>query len=424
VRSVLVALVLALIAGPPAQAATSLAHVEQDTPIALAGDAALFARDDGARVSVFEVPLNASARAQSRQQIEYESFEDAVVTLGGSAQRAGITVVTGGDLTDPHYLGQVFSGPPAGPWPELARVTSGAGAFAPVAEQVDGENLFVVEASDEAERVTVREAGGPSRVIETLGQATLPRFAGDMEAELGGDDNQTLLVRDWRTGAKHTTELGDSAQTVDVSADGTALVGFESGGVLRVAPDGTPSAISRGGELPRFAGAGRIVYAVDDGLVEVDPGARPRPIGVPTQNLETFDVDDQHVLWSANGCLLVADLTAPLAEAPDPGLCARSEVQIVHHDARVRPDGRVPVRLHCVAAPGACNGMLRAEIRSHRSPALRFTVPTGRSATFMPRLPRAALRGRGYQELYITATAVDPAGRRNIDTGGVTARVG
>lgn len=72
-------------------------------------------------------------------------------------------------------------------------------------------------------------------------------------------------------------------------------------------------------DAPGFAGGGRTVYVHDDGLLVVDPGARPRRIGVPTGHLDTYDVDDRHVLWSANGCLLVADLTAPIADAPDHG---------------------------------------------------------------------------------------------------------
>ena len=149
--------IAALAFAAPARGATSLGHVTENEQIALAGDTALFERHDSDGAIVLEVPLDASARAQSRLQVQSEGFNDPVLTLSGSAQRAGITVVSASEVAEPRYSGHAFSGPPAGPWPELP---SSDTAFVPVAVKVDADNLFVVEASDEAERVTVREAGG------------------------------------------------------------------------------------------------------------------------------------------------------------------------------------------------------------------------------------------------------------------------
>jgi hypothetical protein len=55
---------------------------------------------------------------------------------------------------------------------------------------------------------------------------------------------------------------------------------------------------------------------------------KPRAVGVPSATIEDFDADERHVLWTASDCLLVADLTAPAAAAPDPGVCTRTEFDL------------------------------------------------------------------------------------------------
>jgi hypothetical protein len=104
--------IVALAFAAPAQAATSLAHVE-DAQIALAGDTAVFERDSSDRIGVLAVPLDASSRAQTHLVVSGGS-DEALVYLSGSAQRVGI-VTSVGDESGDNLIEQLFSGPPAGP---------------------------------------------------------------------------------------------------------------------------------------------------------------------------------------------------------------------------------------------------------------------------------------------------------------------
>jgi hypothetical protein len=390
---------------------------ENEPGVALAGDTALLRRDDHAGVGIYAVPIDASARAQRRLHVDTQLEDSPAVWLSGTPERAAIAIVHG-DEDGTHFIGELFGGPPPGPWPALAPPVTGVkDAFVPIVPQLDGDRLFVLELRGDlgAERETVREGGGPPRVLETQRGDGVPAFAGDMEAVSAGKDAHTLVIRNWRTGAQRRVDLGDGAQAVDVRADGTAVVGFDGGGVSLIAPGGTPSVVSRRGEGPRFAGE-RIVYLDGERLMVVDPGAKPRPIGVPSASIEDFDADERHVLWTANRCLLVADLTAPAAEAPDPGVCARTEFEIDPHAVtlRIRRDGRVSIRVRCVAAPGACRGKLRVSAGSRRSAPRRVSMKPGERARLTLRLPRAALRGRGWKNLAVRAVLVDPDGRRTI----------
>ena len=286
--------------------------------------------------------------------------------------------------------------------------------FVPFVPQLDGDRLFVLEVRGdlEAERETVREGAGPPRVLATAPDELVPVFAGDTEAVIAGEDEHTLVIRNWRTGAQRRVDLGDAGQSVDVRPDGSAVVGFDGSGVARVAPDGTLMRLSARGERPQFAGE-RIVYVDGERLMVADPGAEPRPIGVRSASIDAVDADERHVLWTANGCVLVADLNAPAAEAPDPGVCARTEFEIDPHTVtlRIRRDGRVAIRVRCVAAPGACRGTLRVSAGSRRSAPRPLSLKPGERARLALRLP---LRGRGFENLKVRAVLLDPDGRRTI----------
>jgi hypothetical protein len=240
-----------------------------------------------------------------------------------------------------------------------------------------------------------------------------------MEALITGEDEHTLVIRNWRTGAQRSVDLGDGATSADVRPDGTAVVGFDGGGILRVAPDGTPSVVSRSGERPKLAGD-RIVYVDGEHLMVADP--TPRAIGVRSASIDQFDADANHVLWTANGCLLVADIAAPASPVPDPGICTRTEFQLDPHSVslRVRANRAVVLRVRCVAAPGACHGTLRVSARGRRGPALRFSVGAGKRATLNPRLPKTR---RGFVTVRPRAVVVDPDGRRTIVSRTYGARV-
>jgi hypothetical protein len=255
----------------PGHAATPLARVgDDDEPaVALAGDTALLQRDDHAGVGIYAVPIDASARAQRRLHVDTPVEDSPSVWMSGTPERAAIAIVHG-DENGTHFIGELFSGPPAGPWPALAPpVTGTPETFVPFVPQLDGDRLFVLE----------------------------------------------------------------------------ARIGFDGGGVSVIAPGGTPRVVSRRGERPQFAGE-RVVYRDGERLMVVDPGAKPRPIGFRSASMDDFDADERHVLWTANGCLLVADLTAPAAEAPGPGICARAALRgrgwktLVARAVLTDPDGR------------------------------------------------------------------------------------
>src|SRR5690348_13927172 len=98
--------VVALALAAPARGATSLAHVD-DGEIALAGDTAVFERDNRDTIGVLAVPIDASSPAQTRLVVPGGS-DEALVRLSGSAQRAAI-VTEVGDATGNHVIEQLFS---------------------------------------------------------------------------------------------------------------------------------------------------------------------------------------------------------------------------------------------------------------------------------------------------------------------------
>jgi len=132
---------------------------------------------------------------------------------------------------------------------------------------------------------------------------------------------------------------------------------------------------------------------------------------------------------AANGCVLTAPTAAPAATAPAAGPCPRSELFFDDElGGRADRRGRVAVLLRCVAAaaPG-CRGTVRllddvAKRSVAASTVVRFRIPAGERRRLVVRLTR---RGRarvardGGDLLTLSATAVDPAGRRTVLRDGI-----
>ena len=144
-----------------------------------------------------------------------------------------------------------------------------------------------------------------------------------------------------------------------------------------------------------------------------------------------YIADADHVLSTADGCLLVADLAARLAAAPAAGSCARTEVALIGYNAPIRRDCTVQLRVRCVAAPRVSRGTLHVTLAKSagRSTNVRFSIPAGGRATLAPRLTAAAYAATRRDEtdlgvsLLVHGVIVDPGGRHNRFRGGVSGRV-
>lgn len=419
-----------LIGGEPAHAAIPLARVEIDSSVALAGETALFRRGKPYDFRVLSVPVDGSAPAKKLVDVP----EDHEVLISASPQRAAISVYSPGDM-------YVLTGPPAGPFSTAPASPRG---LTPYVATVDHDVLFIVEADEDLYefRHVVIEPGVPPRPLGLPGFPDTVAFEGDLVAyNTSGESN--VFVRNWRTGAERTIVFPEPPDQVDVRADGAVVATSNAGNVYSVAPDGPPKLLTRDGERAEFAGE-RIVYVGGDlssggihQLFAVDADGHTRKIGVPSVTLFAFIADEKRVLWTANGCLLVADLSEPVASGPAAGPCARSEVAVISEREPVRRDRTVRVRLRCVAAPETCRGTLHLTLHGMRgrSSTVRFSIPAGGRATVTPRLTRAAYAaarhkasvphdvGEGGIGVVAHVVAVDPQGRRSRYTGEFAGRV-
>ncbi|HEY6887306.1 MAG TPA: hypothetical protein VI300_05985 [Solirubrobacter sp.] len=413
---------LALAFAAPGQGPVALARAEGDSPVALAGGTALFRRGETFHLRVLSVPVDGSAAA--RELIRLPGAQD--VEISASPQRAAFAFFSDRDA-------YVLTGPPAGPFQKAP--TSQGGGSPPYYATVNHDNLFTVEEAPGdpfAFRHVAIEPGMPPRPLGLPGDANLLAYDGDLIAYNRGDTNVT--VHDWRTGAERTIVLPDLPNQFDVRADGS-LVASTYSGIYTVAPDGPPVLLARRGERAQFAGE-RIVYASSSvpagrarSLYAVDADGHARKIGVPSMTLGNFIPDADRVLWTANGCLLVADLAAPLAAAPQAGPCPRSEVGVIGTHAPIRSDRTVRLRLRCVAAPRACRGTFQLKLVNEQggSSSVRFSIPAGGRTTLSPRLTRAgyaAARRDPNVELSVEGVTVDPGGRRHRFRLGASGRLG
>ena len=114
---------------------------------------------------------------------------------------------------------------------------------------------------------------------------------------------------------------------------------------------------------------------------------------------------------------------------PAAGPCPRSELFFDDElGGRLDRRGRVAVLLRCVAAASAgCRGTVRllddvATRPVAASTVVRFRIPAGQRRSLMLRLTRrgrASVTRNGGALLTLSATAVDPAGRRTVLRDGI-----
>ncbi|CAA9483695.1 MAG: hypothetical protein AVDCRST_MAG30-951 [uncultured Solirubrobacteraceae bacterium] len=428
---------------PAAQAApTALARAAPEQELALAGDAALVSRVAGRDLSIVALGPGGE-RTVGVRRVPAGASPDARLTA--SASRIGLIVITETRRSD-LASAELLSGPAAGPLAPLGPVVSSRGSgMLPVGALVDGDRLIETRIRADLGRIDhrVHEPGREPLAVTLPEDSSVDAFAGDLIAytrrgpgQPAGDEDRVLVVAEWRTGAiRSRTPVPGGIESVDVAADGSALVGEDGGGVLEVAPGGAGvRRISRDGLRPQFAGRAAVYLRSgpregDDRLAIAAPGAAPRPFGVRSAEIGSFAADERRVVWAANGCVLSAPLDAPAAAAPDPGPCPRSELYFDDElSQRVGRDGRVPLLLRCIAAaPPGCVGRveLRGDAGDRRLGSARFAIPAATRRRIVVRLDRrarAAVRresrlglGAG---LEVRAVTVDPDGRRSVLTDG------
>jgi hypothetical protein len=369
-----------------------------------AGEQVLVARVHGESLRVLAIPLSGGP---ARQVFSFDAPHGLPiygVTLAASAQRAVVTVEMGRGVGRALAV-QTFAGTVGGGWSELQPFTDlgRSDVFVPVRQQVEGERIFTTESrSDDAMRVVVRDPD-PHEVAFAPGEDVLnATFVGDLVAS--GAGIYGLVVRDWRTGAAvSSARLPDGVDSIALRPDGRAAVTLTAGALYDVRPGARPQPLGYAMEpanigltnVPVAWAGDALVYITYGGDFRViDASGRSRPFGVPTRWIYGFATDGSRVLWVANGCLLVDDVSAPQSTAPGPGPCVRSELEIDNEPPTLART--LPFRLRCVAAPRVCRGTLRLTTRSARahviSQRLRFAIPAGQA-----RRLEVPLTCRGYR---------------------------
>jgi hypothetical protein len=289
---------------------------------------------------------------------------------------------------------QAFTGVLGAPWTALgpqARIPPGpATRFM----QVDGDRVFAVEARDRFGNLgaTAYDPAPHDVPFYGPGDAASAVFAGDLlahataapgkEDELNGSQ-QRVAVKTWRTGAELAVmDFPEPIIPVALKPDGTTLLTAPLTGSVFVWTPGSAArrVATRGAAKARFAGTG-VVFGDTHG-----PRLNGRRIGAPTESAGDLAADDRHVLWTANGCLLAADVTAADTSPPTAGPCPRSE--IAEKANRSQPLARtLTVRLRCVHAPTRCRGTV--ELMGIAS---RFAIASGLTRTVRIPLTAAAYR--------------------------------
>jgi hypothetical protein len=413
-RGVLIALVLFTFAAPAHAAPRALTRISGLSEIAPAGEQILFTRMQGANLRVFAIPVSGGA---ARPVFSFDvpkglRFESA--DLAASPQRAGLTITMVRSFRDAIRAVLAFAGPPRGGWIGVPPFTDPRPTKLPdLIEriQVDGERIFTTETRDGFDdlRVVVRDAEPHEVAFGSDDEAELATFSGDLVAyraaapgELveGRDLGNMLVVRDWPTGALiSSADLPDDIGSIALSPNGRAAASTVYSHILyELRPGSPPRALTRQGGAAAYAGDA-LVYSTRGGLRVIDANGHIRRFGAPTAAIPAFATDGSRVIWVANDCLLVDDVSAPSAAAPDPGPCPRSELALA---AQPSPHlaHTLPVVLACVAAPRACRGALRLTTvdRTRHLQAIsrpvHFSIPAGKD-----RRLHVPLTGRGYRLL-------------------------
>jgi hypothetical protein len=388
-RLLTIVLVLAW-AAPAAAAPRPLAYTGASYNVALAGDHAFADTPDG---GVISVPTAGGAVTQVLPGGRHTRIHE----LTASPQRAAIIQRVGEEAQE---RSQLFAGPPFAPL--SARIlTNGPDPF-PFHAQFDGDRLFSFYGI-KPDTITVRDPQGAEIAFPPTAAKALAVFNADLvaypmtwtERDPRFEDRR-LVVADWRTGTpRYTVDLADRITRVELAADGRVLATIGDAGdavLYDVSAAGVPRFVSLEADDPHFAGE-HIVFERGDALYVLDPSGRTRRFGVTTDSLTTFTTDATRVLWVANGCLLVADVTDAPVTSIGPGPCPRGELEFDDQSDPPPIRRNVPVRLHCIAAPRNCTGELQLRFKDRRlGQPRRIGVPAGRRRTVMVGLSAAEVR--------------------------------
>lgn len=351
---------------------------------ALSDDSAFFTRTRGRELRVYALPLTGGTPRRVFSH-RVPPRHTPMPELSASPQRVALHLLV--ETPDGELDSHLFSGPPTGPWARIAPLDERTADLRTAT--VDGDRLIV----HEQDRLVVHDAAGAHVLpIPDQGDSQTATVAGDLMS-YAEQDAKRIVIRNWRTGAVVATpSFSGFPDWVALGPDGRAAVVTGPESLYDVLPGGAPRRIAGTGYRPVIAGA-RVVYRQSYGLKVLEPDGTVRPFGVPTRRLDSFTADERHVLWNANGCLLVAPVEAPLAQGPAPGPCARAELELPEQPSqRLASTLRVTVR--CVSGPGACAGTLRltAGTRPVVSRARRFSIPVGEQRPVRVRLTRTGKR--------------------------------
>jgi hypothetical protein len=398
-RRLLVVLFLLLACATPAQAAPRALGPAPDA-FALAGESVL-------ALNATERTLTVDALPQGRV-FSYDAPAGSAPfgRLAASPRRAALTLSLRDDTSD-FAAAQVFSGPALGPWAPLTPMNRLSENFVlPWQHQVEGERVFTSEIRGSLENNVVVVRDPEARDLALPYTAV---FAGDLVAytELApGQEPDAigarLVVAEWRTGFRRgVTDLPEPIEHLALRPDGrVALTLADSGGIFEVRPGTAPRRVFRratGYDEPLAFAGEHLVFAEYGQLRVLDPSGKVRAFGTPTEEFGDFVTDDRRVLWTANDCLLIADVTAPAAPAPAAGPCPRTEIAL--DDSGPNPNLRrtLPVTLWCVAAPARCRGTLKVRLglgRTVLNRPTRYRIRAGQRRRIVVRLTE-----RGYRVL-------------------------
>jgi hypothetical protein len=404
-----------LLAGEAKAAPMALLDAPRATAVALAGSEVLVGRPasrGAARIDAVPI-VGGPVRAVARMPRPRPGRLGRPVVIASSAQLVAAVVEFYGERPIPART-QLWIGPPAGPLRREVDARFKTRAWLPVAVDVDGDRVLVVEARvpDLQFRARVLVPGAPPH--------------GDRIAFVGvGTAGPAVKVVDWRTGALIERRPDGDVADLDFAADRRVVTAIEH----------EPF------EAPRIAGD-RIVAFEPSRFDATRPvlldsaGGPPVPLGLPSTQAGGLAVDPSGAAWIANGCVLYAPLAGPPPTEPPPGACPRAEMLVKGVDATLR-GRRLRFRVACVAAPAAgCSGTLL--VRGDELPGPggntpirgrgRFRVPAGtrrrvdvvltrRSIPYV----RAALRREHEASLAVGIRARD--GRGYGDTGALIVRM-
>ena len=430
----------ALVAPAVASAATTQPYVAGDFlhRAALAGDRVVVAEQRPGRViRLLSVPVTGGTPVTLLEAAPGPGGS-AFVTYAGSPSRVIARRSLGGAPTD------VLAGPPAGPLTALDGCSPAPEVLAPPA--ADGDLAAWAGADCSDSRIRIQD-GDNARVIDAGGFVHAVAVARPYVAWLAVDRDSSpldtrLVVHDATTGQDAYNVVVPPASTLDVQADGTAVVATFA--PVDRSCGGGPSAHIRwyspgqtqGTEVPvrtceaavRIAG-GRIAFvqALTGGgrMLSLTglQGGTPQPVArldaFPPQ--AAFDFDGTRVAWSLTRCrddvVRVRDATD--TSAPDPPV--RCPVRV--GTPRLSRDRTIHVPIACpngcrararqgmtVIAPRWLHVWSKTRLTTRYAPYVRFDLAPGRRTTLkLPttRHQRRVIRRKGRVAVRLKVVAQD-----------------